>query len=304
MYKILNDLKSFDYFAQLVGNEELKERLTILSGNGTLPHAILIAGEDGCGRNLLARLLARTLLKDSADLVSRGVHPDCVVVAGEGISGMIAVKRVREAAFELNKSPVMTDNNRVAIIKDAGSLNKSSSNALLKIIEQPPEGVTFILTARSEAELIDTVLSRCARFRVAPIETERCVEFIKRIYPSYDDKRLRDLCVLYGGRIGLVKEVLSTPERLSLSDSAVLLCKYAMEADKLMMLSVLECAKTRQELKQLLFDLSRCMCRELEKSVLSEPLLSRLEDAVLEAYRDIDRNVNQKLLCTQLVARL
>ena len=180
-------MKSSELLALFAGNRALKDRLCPLLDSGTLPHALLLTGEDGCGRNFLARLIARSLLADEHDLVGRAAHPDCIVVEGEGASNQITVRRVREAAYELQKSPVMNDCGRVAIIKNAASLNKSSSNALLKIIEQPPDGVTFLLTARSEAELLETILSRCVRLRVEPLEPQ---EFEERFY-ARENPRLR-----------------------------------------------------------------------------------------------------------------
>ncbi len=297
-------MKSSEYFAPLFGNEALKDRLCALLDQHKTPHALLVAGEDGCGRNLTATLVARALLGDRGDLVSRAAHPDFVEITGEGASGMITVRRVREAAYELHKSAVMSDGARVCVIRDAGNLNKSSANALLKILEQPPDGVTFVLTARAEGELIETILSRCVRFRVQPLEPDECERHAKALWPTYDAGRLRMLCGLYEGRIGLLKASLADPERLALSDCAGRLCDAAVKGDKLGVLAACDCAKTKPALQTLLFELGFYIRRALRADTELEPLLARLADASLDAAADMDRNVNQKLLCARLAARL
>ena len=270
---------------------------------GAPPHALLLTGEDGVGRTCHARLSARALRGDAHDLVGRAAHPDCVVVEGEGASNQITVRRVREAAYELQKSAVMNDRGRVAIIKNAASLNKSSSNALLKIIEQPPDGVVFLLTARSEAELLETILSRCVRLRVEPLAPGACADAAKALYPGYDAARLSELCALYEGRLGMLKQVLAAPERLALSDAAGRLLKAAETADKLGVLSELDCAKTKTELKCLLFDLTMYTRRALERG--GDPvLLANLAAQCDETAADLDRNGSQKLLCARFAARL
>ena len=53
-------------------------------------------------------------------------------------------------------------------IKGADKLNGASANALLKVLEEPPEGVLFILTAPSEANVMATIRSRCCAYSLAP----------------------------------------------------------------------------------------------------------------------------------------
>ncbi len=292
-----------EYLAPFLGNGALKERLVPLLDARTLPHAVLLCGEDGCGRNFLARLIARALLDDAHDLVGRGVHPDCLVIEGEGASHQITVRRVREAAYELQKSAVMSDQSRVAIVRNAADLNKSSSNALLKIVEQPPAGVFFLLTARSEAELLETILSRCVRLRVEPLEADACAAAAQALFPGGDPERLRGLCALYGGRLGLVRAALSSPERLAMCDAARRALRAAEAGDRLSLLSALDCADSRDELKALLFDLTMFARRSLESGG-NPTLLEALALQCGETAADLERNGNQKLLCTRLAARL
>ena len=96
----------------------------------------------------------------------KGEDTECLALRGEGASGQIPVKRVREAREAIQRSALSTDAaGRVLFIYGAQNLNGtqgSSANALLKIIEEPPEGVLFLLTAPSAAVVLPTIRSRCA----------------------------------------------------------------------------------------------------------------------------------------------
>ena len=63
-------------------------------------------------------------------------------------------------------------------------LNGASANALLKVLEEPPEGVLFILTAPSEANVMATIRSRCAPIPLAPVAEEVCAAYLKKHFPK------------------------------------------------------------------------------------------------------------------------
>lgn len=297
-------MKKSDYFAPLLGNAELKQNVTELLEANRVFHASLILGEDGCGKNFFAKLFAAAYLEDEGERVARGVHPDCITVAGSGASGEIAVDDIRAAVYELNKAAVISNGRRVAIVKDAYNLNQSSSNALLKVLEAPPKDVIFLITARYESELLATILSRCARYYMSPLSEDVCKAEILRLYPKCDKTRAEALCSLYGGRLGLVKNALSSPERLALCDCASRFCEAALKGDKLSVLSELENAPTRDELRAVLYDASAYLQALLQKKPQLSPSIEKVSSAVSLCYGDIARNINLKLLCTELAAQL
>ena len=97
--------------------------------------------------------------------------------AGRGCKRQIPVKKVREAREAIQRSALSTDAaGRALFIYGAQNLNGSSANAMLKIIEEPPEGVLFLLTATSAATVLrrsaagarPTRLRRCPRQTVPP----------------------------------------------------------------------------------------------------------------------------------------
>ncbi|MEA5050812.1 MAG: hypothetical protein VB021_04990 [Oscillospiraceae bacterium] len=298
-------MKKFDdYFAPLLGNEALKRQLAAQFARGAVPHACLLAGEDGCGRNFAASLFAAAYLGDEHDLVRRGEHPDCIVLRGEGASGQIPVERVRAALYELHKAAVSADGRRVAILRDAGALNRSSANALLKELEEPPQGVIFLLTAASARDVLETIRSRCACYTVLPLDAKTCREAARALYPEYDRGRLDALCALYGGRLGLVRRALASPDRLALCDAAQKAYAAARAGDRLSLLAALDAAADRAALRAMLFDMVMCAKADVEKDPAGAAFAGALTDAAAQCAADADRNINIKLLCARFAARL
>ena len=145
--------------ARLAGNHALKEDLSAALGTGRLPHSILLVGEPGCGAGFAARCLAADYLYPAggahAEAVLRGEDSECLTIRGEGASGQIKVERIRDAREKIQHSALSADAaGRVLFIYGAQNLNGASANAMLKIMEEPPEGVLFLLTASSAAAVL------------------------------------------------------------------------------------------------------------------------------------------------------
>ena len=139
---------------RIAGNRELKQDLKTALGSGRIAHSILLVGEPGCGAGFAARCLAADYLYPNggphAEAVLRGQDTESIVVRGEGASGQIKVEAIRDARQNIQKSALSSDaEGRVLFIYGAQNLNGASANAMLKIMEEPPEGVMFLLTASS-----------------------------------------------------------------------------------------------------------------------------------------------------------
>lgn len=149
---------------------------------GRLHHAWLVCGVEGVGKATFAYRAARRLLGAAADpargplgarrddpvsrLISAQAHPDLLVlerlVEGGKVKKSISVDQSRELPEFFSKSPSQAQH-RVAIIDAADDLNINAANALLKVLEEPPErGVLFLVT-HAPGRLLATIRSRCRR---------------------------------------------------------------------------------------------------------------------------------------------
>jgi DNA polymerase-3 subunit delta' len=192
-------------FSTLIGNEEAKETLRRLLASGRMPGSLLFSGEEGVGKKLFALELAKTLnCRNRVELEACDECSSCKRLANSTFAPfpepadnrermiwsehgdvamirpylqIIRVKPIRELEREANFRP-FEGAARVFIIEDAEYLNDSSSNALLKVLEEPPPTSHLILTTTNPTALLATIRSRCQVIRFAPIATDQIETFL------------------------------------------------------------------------------------------------------------------------------
>ncbi len=101
-------------------------------------------------------------LCDSCHLLQAGNHPDQLVVEADTPGGVIKVDQIRVLQDEVYQTP-KRGARRLVVMRSVDKLNRSAANALLKILEEPPSYLHFILVAEQLGNLPETLLSRCQR---------------------------------------------------------------------------------------------------------------------------------------------
>jgi DNA polymerase-3 subunit delta' len=201
---------------------------------GSPPHAILIAGPAGVGKTTLALDLAAGLLCDAPDpavrpcrecrgcrLVERGSHADLHRLAPSGAGNQIRIGdrtdpapgTVRRLISDLALLPV-EGGRRMVIVERADRLNEDAQSALLKTLEEPPPGVTIILCADRDDQLLPTVHSRCVRIRLGPVGI-REIEAILADQAVAEAPTGARLARLAGGRPGIARIWALAPEAIT-----------------------------------------------------------------------------------------
>ncbi len=156
------------------GNRVAFRTIELTLKSRRVAHAYLFRGPPGSPKTELALEFAKGLLCDAAPKealgslgcgscwscreVTKGTHPDLFTVERDGST--IKIKRSHEILKEALSGPYRSKR-KVFLIKDAENLTVEASNALLKILEEPPSYVTFLLTATSIAGIPETIVSRC-----------------------------------------------------------------------------------------------------------------------------------------------
>ncbi len=170
--------------AQLDTQPRVRDFLARAVSADRASHAYLFVGAPGSGKLDAAWALAQALLCDahgcgSCDTcvrVARRTHPDVHYLAPESVTGYL-IAQTRDLIEDVALAPIRA-RAKVYIIDRADELRPESANALLKTLEEPPRGVTFILLGTSAETILPTIVSRCqcVPFRmVSPVEAARSV---------------------------------------------------------------------------------------------------------------------------------
>jgi DNA polymerase-3 subunit delta' len=215
-------------WADIIGQEFVKNSLTHLMKNNTLPHGLIFYGDEGFGKDALAIRFAHVLTGNSSSENSFTENIDIKFITAlprgknenesdgpldripgpeyEKIKSEL-LKKVQNPYYKLeipNANDIKINSireiqkylslksnllqKRVVIISNAELMNEASQNALLKNLEEPPEDTYFILTTNNINALRETIRSRCQEFQFAPLSEQE----IEKILQHYFGKTVEE----------------------------------------------------------------------------------------------------------------
>ena len=154
-----------------IGHQDIINNFYNRVDKGSLSHAHLIVGENGIGKSEVAKLFALKILNKSENKD----YIDIINYRAKKTS--IGVDDVRSIIEEVNKKPFEGDK-KVIIIHDGNKLTVQAQNALLKTIEEPPNGVYIILLCESIETILETIRSRCQIYKLTPLSKEELTQYI------------------------------------------------------------------------------------------------------------------------------
>lgn len=226
-------------FADVIGQEHITGTLRRQVAEGRTSHAYLFTGTRGTGKTTCAKILAKAVNCEApADGDPCGKCPSCLGIDSGNFLDVLeldaasnnGVDQVRALRDEAAYSPANVKK-RVYIVDEVHMLSTAAFNALLKILEEPPEHLMFILATTELHKVPPTILSRCQRFsfrRIQPEDVARRLRYVAQqeaidLLPSgaellsrladgalRDGLSLLDQCAAAGGTIdsGAVLDVL------------------------------------------------------------------------------------------------
>ncbi|NLG93089.1 MAG: DNA polymerase III subunit [Clostridiales bacterium] len=274
-------------------SEEVKHSLALPFEEGRLPHALILEGPQK-ERNALAAALAKACV--CTDPVASpcgkcpgcikaaaGSHPDLFTLDGDADPRAFPIDAIRSIRSDAYIRPNEA-NCKVYLLYGAQNMSEVSQNALLKVFEEPPESVRFLLTASSAAALLPTIRSRAQIFSLEAVREQSGVEpeYINKLAAAVTAANATDL-------LFLTADLIKNKDRLRAVLSELLL----LIRDE----AVLRAGG------------SACLSGQPEAAAslgagLTRGKLLTLLDEVRKAQRALDRNANAALLVTALCANL
>lgn len=212
-------------FAEVVGQEHVTEPLSTALSAGRINHAYLFSGPRGCGKTSSARILARSLNCEQGPTPAPcGVCDSCVALAPNGggsvdvveldaasHGGVDDTRELRDRAFY---APAQS-RYRIFIIDEAHMVTTAGFNALLKIVEEPPEHLIFVFATTEPEKVLPTIRSRTHHYPFRLLAPRTMRGLIERILASEDvnvDDAVFPLVIRAGG--GSPRDTLSVLDQL------------------------------------------------------------------------------------------
>jgi DNA polymerase-3 subunit delta' len=218
----------------LFGHVEAERELLDAYRRNKMAQAWIIGGPEGVGKATLAWRLARFLLahpepgaaavQAAESLAVAENHPASRRIASLALADIFLLRRAwnektkkhfTEIRIEEVRKVIQafhqasgTGGWRIGIVDCADDLNRASANALLKLIEEPPERSLFLLVAHQPGRILPTIRSRCRRLMLGALSPEDTIAAVNNLGPPWSEAPEADLIVASSRADGSVREAL------------------------------------------------------------------------------------------------
>ena len=300
-------------------NKRAQETLAAFVNGGRFPHALLLEGPEGSGRRTFAREIAAALFCrgehkpcgscNQCRKVLEQNHPDVEYYGGDGSRRSFhidTIRQLRQNAWLLpGEAPC-----RVCVLCGAENMTDQAQNALLKILEEPPEHTVFILTAENRAMLLPTILSRVQTIRLEPLTPAEILPVLRERCPDQPREKLEwaaETADTIGQALALLADE-SLQKHAQLAQRMLELLCNGSEYD--LLTAVEPVSRKREDLLEVCTQLRQLLTAELTRAAsggesrFSTRRITRMLEALDDLLPRVQQNGNTLLLSTLLALRL
>ena len=290
-----------------IGNEKVIDRLSKLMESGRFPHALIIEGEEGIGKKTLAKDIACALVCRGNDKTCGecsqckkaigAIHPDISEYIPAGTANSFHVDTVRNIINDAYVQPNEADY-KIYILANAHCMNQNAQNALLKILEEPPKYVVFILTTNSKSALLSTVLSRSVCVSLEGVDIERAANYITSHCENVDYNTAKKTVETFNGNIGKAIDSLQDSKTSELVDVCNKICKALTTSNEYEMMTL--CSVFQKDRQGVVFacDLLKSIFRDALFAGESSEHISGQEESAALLKSSLSRQSLIKLINT------
>lgn len=243
-------------FSEIVGHEQIKEHMQAAIRDKKPFHAYLFQGEEGVGKEALARTFAAGLQcqSESADKpckecvscrqMESGNQPDVIWVTREKAS--LGVDEIREQLCNTMDIKPFSSPYKIYLVPEAEKMTEAAQNALLKTIEEPPEyGIVILMTSNISA-LLPTIQSRCLTIEFRPLSTAVVESYVKE-HCQVPDYQARASAAFAQGNLGKAMRYAKSEDFIERKDHIISLLRHVEQMDLSEMLAVIKDLGTRKD---------------------------------------------------------
>ena len=306
-------MKSFD---AIIGHKKIISHFEEAIKTGKVSHAYLLSGEDGSGKMMIAKAVAKALLCEHKDgcgecaackQVDSLNHPDVIYITHEKYE--IRVDDIRKGINETIDIKPYSGDYKIYIIDDADRMNAGAQNALLKTLEEPPAYAVILLLTNNKDRLLDTILSRCVSMTLGSVRESEIEDYLKaNTGASHADIAFAAAFSL--GNIGRALHVLDTEEFKDMLNDTMNVITHMKSMEIYDFLDIIMVwyrdmliLKTTGSLNQLVFKDKYRQLKDQEIYISFEGI-SHILDEVEKARRRLIANVNFEVAIEMLLVTI